>query len=106
MQLEMNIKLKKEYKQKFSELRAIINSWELIPDSPTDEFDSINHLFLSQLYNGSDKFKISKKIQFELTNNYGFSIEHIDSNKMTIEVLEWWNNFNKSYHGNSNLSEL
>lgn len=88
----MNSKLKKEYKQKFNELRVIINSWDLIPDSPTDEFDSINHLFLSQLYKGSDEFKISKAIQFELMTNYGFSIEHFDSKKMTIEVLEWWNN--------------
>ena len=91
----MNSRLKKEYKKGFSELREIINSWELIPDSPDDEFDSINHLFLSQLYKGSDKFKISKAIQFELINNYGFSIEHIDSNKMTTEILEWWNNFKK-----------
>lgn len=49
----MNSQLKKEYR----ELREIINSWELTPDSPNDEFDSINHLFLSQLYKGSDNFK-------------------------------------------------
>ena len=90
----MNSRLKKKYKKEFSELREIINSWELIPDSPSDEFDSINHLFLSQLYKGSDEFKISKTIEFELINNYGFSSEYIDSKKMTVEVLEWWNKFN------------
>ena len=85
----------KEYKRKFDELRVIINSWNIIPDSQKDEFDSINHLFLSQLYKGVDKYKISKTIQFELTHNYGFDKENIDSDKMTDTVLEWWNNSNK-----------
>ena len=85
----------KEYKRKFDELSIIINAWNIIPDSPKDEFDSINHLFLSQLYKGADKHKISKTIQFELTHNYGFEKENIDSDKMTETVLDWWNNSNK-----------
>jgi hypothetical protein len=88
-------KLNKEYKEKFNELRIIINSWELISGSPEDEFDAINHLLLSQLDKGSDKLKISKAIQFELLNNYGFSLEHIDSKKMTVQVLEWWKDCKK-----------
>ena len=86
----MKSKLKREYKRKFKELRTIINSWELIPGSPEDEFDSINHLFLSQLYKGSDKSKIAKTIHLELTHNYGFDMEFLDSEKITIEVMEWW----------------
>ncbi len=92
----MKSKLNKEYKQLFNELRDIINSWELILDSPIDEFDSINHLFLKLLYKDANEVEISRKIQFELNNNYGFSIGDIIIKEMTIEVIEWWNN-KKSY---------
>lgn len=88
----MKSKLNKEYKRKFSELRDIINSWELIPDSPADEFDSINHLLLSELYKGSDKVKISKRLTFELNDNYGFNSNDDEIAKMTTEVIAWWSN--------------
>ena len=87
----MNSRLKKEYKHKFSELRQIINGWNLIPDSPEDEFDSINHLLLSQLYKGSDKFKMTKVLHHELTVNYGFAAEFLDIDNILNEVIMWWN---------------
>lgn len=88
----MKSKLNKEYKQRFSQLRTIINSWDLIPGSPSDEFDSLNNLFLSQLYKGIKEVEIVKVIYFELTTNYGFSIEKDEVQKMTEEVLNWWMN--------------
>ncbi len=90
----MKSKLSKEYKQLFKELRTIVNSWELIPSSPIDEFDSINQLFLSLLYKGANEIEISKKIQMELNTNYGFSIEDFHIKEMTRQVIEWWNNKN------------
>lgn len=87
----MKSRLNKEYKRRLNELRVIVNSWNLITDSPIDEFDSINHLFLSQLYKGTDEFKIRQMIHFELTNNYGFSSDQIDAKEMTTEVVNWWN---------------
>ncbi|AXG68274.1 hypothetical protein KORDIASMS9_00467 [Kordia sp. SMS9] len=88
-------KRSKEYKRKFTELRTIINAWELIPDSPEDEFDSINHLLLSELYKDADAVKISKKLTFELNDNYGFDVQHDEVSKLTIEVVDWWNNSNE-----------
>lgn len=90
----MKSKLNKEYKKLFNELRVIINSWKLIPGSPIDEFDSINHLFLSLLYKNAEGIEILKKIQFELNNNYGFSIGDISVKEMIIEVMERWRNKN------------
>ncbi|MBD0851958.1 hypothetical protein [Maribacter arenosus] len=86
----MNNKLKKEYKIQFSELRSLINSWNLIPSSPADEFDSLNHMCLSMLYKGADKNKITKSIHHELTANFGFSIEKEDSAKLAREITLWW----------------
>ncbi len=85
-------KLSKEYKRKFTELRAVIDTWELIPDAPNDEFDSINHLLLSELYKESDAVKISKKRTFELNQNDGFSCTETEVSKLTDKVLAWWSN--------------
>ena len=38
----MKSKLNKEYKRNFKELRVIVNAWDLIHDSPIDEYDDIN----------------------------------------------------------------
>ena len=86
----MSIKLKKKYKNHFSSLRSLINSWNLIPDSPPDEFDSVNHICLSLLYKGADKIKLVDCIHHELTTNYGFSVEKKDSAKLVDEISEWW----------------
>jgi len=71
----------------------LINSWDLITDSTSDEFDSLNHLFLSMLYKGADQFKITKSIHHELKANYGFYIEIEDLGKLANEVLLWCKKF-------------
>ncbi|SNZ01235.1 hypothetical protein SAMN06265377_3072 [Flagellimonas pacifica] len=88
----MSTKLKKRYKIHFSSLRDLINSWNLIPDFPPDEFDSVNHMCLSLLYKGADEFKLSESIHHELTKNYGFSLNKEDSNTLSKEIIEWWIN--------------
>jgi hypothetical protein len=40
--------LKTKYNVDFSELRKVINSWNLIPGSPNDEFDHLNDKILNQ----------------------------------------------------------
>lgn len=90
---KMISKLTKEYKERFLELRGLINSWDLIPDSPLDEFDALNYLFLSMLYNGSDQFKITRSIHHELNLNYGLSMTIGNTEKTANEVLCWWEKF-------------
>lgn len=82
--------LKREFNGRLSELRKIINSYELIPDAPSDEFDSINHQVLSNLYRGADVKKITRIIESELITNYGFFADEIVPDKMALEVIEWW----------------
>lgn len=85
----MSTKLKKRYKVHFSSLRDLINSWNLIPDSPPDEFDSLNHMCLSLLNRGGDEFKLREAIHHELSVNYGFSMDKQDSELLTKQVIEW-----------------
>lgn len=86
----MSSKLSKRYKRHFAELREIINGWNIIPDCPEDEFDSVNHLFLSKLYQGMDAQHIEEIIHFELNNNYGLTVSRTETKRMTLEVLSWW----------------
>ncbi len=68
-----------------------MNSWELIPGSPSDEFDSINHQILSHLYKGADFEKVSRVLDSEMTVNYGLSTDLKDAEKITTEIMKWWN---------------
>jgi len=83
-------KLNKEYKVHFSSLRDLINSWDLIPESPPDEFDSINHMCLSLLYRGADGIKLGESLHDGLTTNYGFSMDKHSTDILAKEVIEWW----------------
>ncbi|MBK7669390.1 MAG: hypothetical protein IPJ32_19830 [Sphingobacteriaceae bacterium] len=83
--------LKKEFKENFRALQKIINSWELIPGSPSDEFDALNHKILSHLYKGSDTDKISDVLYSEIVVFYGLDIEKEETEKFASEISEWWN---------------
>ena len=83
--------ISREFNVDFSELRKIINSWNLIPGSPSDEHDSLNHKILSQLYRVADNDKIGKVIESELIVNYGFFRHEINVKKYAFEILDWWN---------------
>ena len=88
-------KLNKEYKVHFSSLRDLINSWNLIPESPPDEFDSINHMCLSLLYRGANRIKLGAALHHELNTNYGFSVDIHSTDVLAKQVFEWWLTINK-----------
>ena len=89
--------LKKEFQERFLELRKILNSWDLIPGSPKDEFDSLNHKILSHLYKGADLEKVTHILDSELTVNYGLSPKSKDVEKYAAEIIGWWNLSNSMY---------
>lgn len=82
--------LTREFKGNFSELRKIINSWDLIPGSPNDEFDYLNHKLLSQLYKNPEPKKINNILQSELIVYYGLFSNEFDATNLVSEIIEWW----------------
>jgi hypothetical protein len=86
-----NKEIKRKFEGDFSELRKIINSWELIPGSPIDEFDDLNHRILSQLYKEVDYEKVERILKSELSSNYGLFNYEFDSKKIIASISEWWN---------------
>jgi len=85
------INLRKQYNSDFSQLRKIINSWELFDGAQNDEFDGLNNKILSHLYNSTDFEKLSRVISGELTKNYGIFYDDFYVQKLAEEVSEWWN---------------
>lgn len=83
--------LKRKYSEDFSELREIINSWDLIPECPKDEFDYLNNKILSQLYKSPDFEKIDRILQSELVVYYGLFNNEFNSEIFTEEIINWWN---------------
>jgi len=89
--------IKKDFKDKFSELRKILNSWDLIPGAPKDEFDGLNHQILSHLYKGADFEKINRVLESELSVTYGLYHDEFSAEEMTTEITEWWNSSDKIF---------
>lgn len=56
------------YREK--DLRKLINTWDLIPGAPSDEFDALNHKILSHLTKGSDNEKLFDVLRSELITYY------------------------------------
>jgi len=83
--------LKRIYDGDFSQLRKIINSWNLISGSPDDEFDSLNNKILSELYKNADAEKIDRILQSELIVNYGLLNNEFDSEIFVNQIMNWWN---------------
>jgi hypothetical protein len=87
----MNPDIRREYKYHIKDLRKIINSWELIPGAPNDEFDALNIKLLSHLGRGAEREKLERFIFNELITYYGLDIEQDLSKELAAEVYEWWN---------------
>ncbi|TVL97383.1 MAG: hypothetical protein CV087_22400 [Candidatus Brocadia sp. WS118] len=88
----MKSALKRKFKFQEKELRKIINSWNLIPGSPADEFDALNHLLLGHLGRENGKEKMVKVIYSELITNYGLTIKQADAEAYATQIVDWWTN--------------
>jgi hypothetical protein len=95
---------RKKWKSNFQDLRSIINTWDLIPGAPEDEFDSIIHGVLSRLYRGADKIELVNYLLDELNGVYGiYSSDYYESNmakkeveRFVEEINFWWDKKNST----------
>jgi hypothetical protein len=88
--MENNSNLKKQVAEWERGLRKVINNWNLIPDAPIDEFDSLNNKIIGHLTKGADKQKIFNILSGELISNYGLSPNEDEFEQFTNEVINWW----------------
>ena len=83
--------IKNNFKKDFLELRKIINSWNLIPDSPEDEFDSLNYKILGHLYKNTNVNEIGNILKNYFIVDLGYLDEEINTDIFSYEIMNWWN---------------
>lgn len=79
-----------QYHSYISQLRKIINSWNLIPGCASDEFDTLANKLLNHLYKGADHIKIQNIIASDLVVIYGFYTHEVDLKHFAKEIMDWW----------------
>jgi hypothetical protein len=80
-----------EYYGNIAELSKLIKSWNLIKVSSAREFDKLSEKILKNLYDRQDEIKIKQIIESELCATYGLYITEFNSNFLTNEIMNWWN---------------
>lgn len=80
-----------EYYGNIAELSKLIKSWNLIKVSSAREFDKLSEKILKNLYHRQDEIKIKQIIESELCTTYGLYITEFNSNFLTNEIMNWWN---------------
>ncbi|WP_209391479.1 hypothetical protein [Chryseobacterium sp. RR2-3-20] len=80
--------LKRRYDRDFSELRKIINSWNLIPGSQNDEFDHLNNKILSQLYKDPKRDEILRVLVNDLVEYYGLYCDEFNGEEFADEIIQ------------------
>ncbi|CAL2107598.1 conserved hypothetical protein [Tenacibaculum sp. 190524A02b] len=89
--------INKDFNNKFSELRILLNSWNLIPEAPKNELDSLNFQILSHLYKDATFNKIKRVLKSELSTTYGFYKDEFEAEEIATEIMQWWSSTNKVF---------
>ncbi len=81
----------KDFTGKVSELSKLIKSWNLIDVSSKSSFDKLSEKILNNLYNGQTEIKIKRIMESELCITYGLFVTDFDAEKLTKDIMTWWN---------------
>ena len=68
----------------------MVNSWDIIPGSPNDEYDVLVHRILSHIINQKYKSKIRGIVESYITIDLGLFTYEVDIEKAHQEVVFWW----------------
>jgi hypothetical protein len=76
---------------KKAELSKLIKSWHLIDVSSKSDFGNLSEKILRNLSEGQTELKIKRIIESELCVTYGLFKTDFDAEKLTNEIMSWWN---------------
>lgn len=80
-----------DFNRKVSDLSKLIYSWGLTNASSKEELDTLSQKILRNLYEDQDTLKIKRVIESELCITYGLFATDFDSEKLSKEIMSWWN---------------
>jgi hypothetical protein len=85
------IHIENDFNGKKSELSKLIKSWNLIDMSSKSDFGRLSEKILSTLSEGQAELKIIRILESELCVTYGLFKTDFDAEKLTNEIMTWWN---------------
>ncbi len=85
------ISTENDFNGKKSELSKLIKSWNLIEMNSNSDFGRLLEKILSTLSEGQTEIKIKRIIESELCVTYGLFKTDFDAEKLTNEIMTWWN---------------
>lgn len=85
------INTENDFNGKKSELSKLIKSWNLIEMNSNSDFGRLSEKILSTLSEGQTEIKIKRIIESELCVTYGLFKTDFDAEKLTNEIMTWWN---------------
>lgn len=80
-----------DFNGRVTELSKLIKSWNLIQTTSKNEFDILAKQILNKLYDGQTGTLIKRFLESELCLTYGLYKPEFDSDRLTNEVMSWWN---------------
>ena len=72
-------------------LSKLIHSWNLIDMYSKNDFLILADKILRNLSEGQPEIKIKRIIESELCVTYGLYSTEFDAEKLTNEIMTWWN---------------
>ncbi len=82
--------LSKRVKQEASQVRQILNEWDPIPGSPSDEYDCLVDRVVSALHRGAEYSNLTELINSELSDHFGIILPKEEIAAVSLRLAQWW----------------
>ena len=84
-----------ELRERFAELREIINGWDPIgvlrtPDGPSDEYECVVGPLMRQLEDGAPVAVVAQYLSEEFTGHFGLSIPEERIQAWAAQAKDWY----------------
>jgi hypothetical protein len=80
-----------DFNGRVAKLSKLINSWDLVQTTTKNEFDILAKKILKKLYDGQSEIVIKRLLESELCLTYGLYKTEFDADRLTNEVMTFWN---------------
>lgn len=79
----------RRYRLGSREIRALLNDWDPIPGSPSDEYDCLIPQLYALLSSGADAERIERYVTGELRNHFGIEPDPPREHELASRLVRW-----------------
>ena len=78
-------------------LRSLLNEWDPITGSPSDEYDTLVHRLISELHAGMRQDSLNNLIAEYFANHVGVPMPPHETGRVAKRIWKWWQDRSKKY---------